>query len=185
MADIEAVDLFCGVGGLSYGLVDAGIEVKAGIDLDSACRYPFEKNLRARFVEKNIREVSADTVNGFYSDRAFRLLAGCAPCQPFSSMARSKKSVQGDKWGLLDEFTRLVKAVQPDFVTMENVPGVKAYAPFLSFMETLDEFGYFYDWKIVNCSDIGVPQRRHRLVLVASKHGRIKIDIPKGDPVSV
>ena len=131
---VEAIDLFCGVGGLTSGLVTAGIRVIAGIDIDKACCFPFEVNHPgARFIECDVTSVTGDQLNALWSPDAVRLLAGCAPCQPFSSYAKGK-GVSHAKWGMLEQFARLVKESQPDLVTMENVPGLQHQEPFEHFL---------------------------------------------------
>ena len=172
---IEAIDLFCGVGGLSYGLARSGIAIKAGIDVDPACAYSYETNLNAKFVLENVKNVIGEKLTEFYSERAIKLLAGCAPCQPFSQMAKGRHDDKDEKWGLLEEFARLIKEVKPELVTMENVPGVRFHSPFKKFHETLNDLGFHCDFSIIQCSDIGVPQRRSRFVLIASRLGPIKL----------
>jgi len=82
---IEAIDLFCGAGGLSFGLRKAGLKILAGIDFDSACKYPFEANNKAKFLESDVTLIKGDELAKLYSSSAdFKVLAGCAPCQPFS-----------------------------------------------------------------------------------------------------
>lgn len=170
---IEAIDLFCGVGGLSAGLAEAGIRVIAGIDVDKACCYPFEANHRgAKFIEQDVAKVTADDLNTLWSKNSVRLLAGCAPCQPFSSYARGKAS-DHLKWGMLYQFGRLVEETLPDLVTMENVPGLQNQEPFQEFLITLESCGYQVCYQVVNAADFGVPQSRKRLVLLASRVGEI------------
>ena len=85
--NIEAVDLFCGAGGLSYGLQEAGIKIRAGLDLDGKCRFPFEPNMPgANFLKQDLASTDGDQLWAFYSEGAMTLLAGCAPCQPFSTL---------------------------------------------------------------------------------------------------
>ena len=137
----EVVDLFCGIGGLSYGLKSQG---KGGFDLDATCRYAYEYNIGARFFHKNIKDVSKDDVCDLYSKNSIKVLAGCAPCQPFSSYSH-KKDKDPDKYDLLYEFGRLVKDVSPDYVTMENVSQIinfKLKPVFPDFLNTLTEEGY-------------------------------------------
>lgn len=185
MGRIEAVDLFCGVGGLTYGLAQAGITVKAGYDIDPACRYPYEANNGAKFELKSIAEVSGDELAQWYSPDAIRLLAGCAPCQPFSSLANTVAEKDEVKWGLLGEFARLISELKPELVTMENVPRVTNHAPYREFIATLAAQGYSLDTRRVRCADFGIPQERRRFVLVASRLGAINLPAPSGDPVTV
>ncbi|WP_082547946.1 DNA cytosine methyltransferase [Massilia sp. Root335] len=177
---IEAVDLFCGVGGLSYGLKAAGIKVKAGYDIDANCEFPYEANVQAKFHKKNVELVNGKVISKHYSKAkgTVRLLAGCAPCQPFSTLALGRDSSEDAKWSLLEHFARLIEETQPELVSMENVPRVTNHAPFDNFIATLRRNNYYFDWKRVRCADYGIPQERRRFVLVASKLGEIKIPSP-------
>ena len=121
---IEVVDLFCGIGGLSYGMKSKGFKILEGFDLDKTCRYAYETNNEAKFVYKDIRKVTQADIKPLYSKKSIKILAGCAPCQPFSSYAFKNKNKDASKYNLLYEFGRLVKEVQPDIVTMENVPAI-------------------------------------------------------------
>ena len=85
---ISCVDLFCGVGGLTHGLSKGGVRVVAGVDVDPACRYPYEQNNSAEFLERDIRKVSGDELRGLWGKAGHSLLAGCAPCQSFSTYSR-------------------------------------------------------------------------------------------------
>ena len=175
MPTIEAVDLFWGVGGLTHGLRMAGISVVAGVDVDPACRFPFEANHPgAKFLLQDVANVTGTSLSELWSPNAIRLLAGCAPCQPFSSYARSKPR-DHSKWGMLFHFARLIREAHPQLVTMENVPGLVREAPFDEFLEALREGGYHVTYEVINVADFGVPQHRRRLVLVASRHGPINL----------
>lgn len=92
----EVVDLFCGIGGLSYGLKSQGFVIKGGFDLDATCKYAFEHNIGAPFFHKNIKDVSGDEIRALYSNGSIRVLAGCAPCQPFSSYSHKKIRTQSN-----------------------------------------------------------------------------------------
>lgn len=170
-----AVDLFCGAGGLSYGLQQAGITVSGGIDLDPACRYPFEENVRATFYEEDVSAVSAEFVASLFPSGHTRVLAGCAPCQPFSTYTRGRST---HPWQLLDAFGEVVLESQPEVVTMENVPRLTAHPVFTKFLSDLDHAGYHHSHSIVRCADYGVPQTRSRLVLLASKLADIHLEPP-------
>ena len=89
---IEVVDLFCGIGGLSYGMKSKGLKIKAGFDLDWTCLYAYEVNNEATFISKDIRTVQKEDIIPFYSKKSIKVLAGCAPCQPFSSYAFKNKN---------------------------------------------------------------------------------------------
>lgn len=177
---VDAVDLFCGAGGLSYGLQKTGICVRGGIDFDARCDFPFTANIRgAKFFLEDITETDAKKVTGLYRKNSLKLLAGCAPCQPFSNLRNGTNRTKSDKWPLLNEFSRLVTQVKPDFVTMENVPQLSNQSVFQDFLENLKAEGYQVSSRVVNAADYGVPQRRRRLVLLASLHGPIRLLSPE------
>ena len=118
---IQGIDLFCGAGGLSLGLQQAGINIVLGIDNNPACKWAYEHNIHAPFLEASVRDVEAKDLNKVWADAPYRLLAGCAPCQPFSQQRRGRDTSEEEAWDLLDEFGRLVRQTRPEFVTMENV----------------------------------------------------------------
>ncbi|WP_050479134.1 DNA cytosine methyltransferase [Herbaspirillum rhizosphaerae] len=173
---IEAIDLFCGAGGLSFGLRKSGVKVLAGIDLDPECKYPFEKNNRAQFFASDVTLVKGQDIAKLFSPEAdIRVLAGCAPCQPFSKYRQGEDTSVDKKWRLLYEFARLVREIKPDVVTMENVPELKGHKVFDDFVLRLRKQKYKVSFGIVNCLEYGIPQSRKRLVLLASKHGDIEL----------
>lgn len=182
MSNIRAIDLFCGTGGLSLGLQQAGIEVVAGIDLEHRCKYPYEHNLKAQFIEASVVDVTAETLNELWGKGVLRLLAGCAPCQPFSSQRRGKDPSQDKNWRLLDEFGRLVCETHPEYVTMENVPLLARNAVFERFVQTLEEEGYSVDYGVLYGPDFGLPQKRRRLVLVGALAVEPKLPKPTHKP---
>lgn len=178
MSKISCVDLFCGAGGLTHGFVMEGVQVVAGIDMDPACRFPYEANNSAKFIERDISHVTAAELNKLFGDADLKVLAGCAPCQPFSTYAQ-RYSLDGDgKWGLLYEFARLAESAKPDVITMENVPTVAKHAVFHDFVDTLKRLKYHVWYSVVDSSRYGVPQMRRRMVLLASKYGDIKMIEP-------
>lgn len=177
---LACVDLFCGAGGLTHGFILEGLPVVAGIDLDPACRYPYEKNNgQAKFIERDVSEVTVDELKGLFGNSDLTILAGCAPCQPFSTYAqRYELDGEDGKWGLLYQFARLAKGTVPDVITMENVPTVAKHSVFHDFVDTLKKLGYEVWFDVVDSSRYGVPQMRRRMVLLASKHGSIKMIEP-------
>ncbi|HEY8905240.1 MAG TPA: DNA cytosine methyltransferase [Rhodoferax sp.] len=178
MLKISCVDLFCGAGGLTHGFVLEGLPVVAGIDMDPACRFPYEANNQARFIERDISTVTGTELLALFGEADVKILAGCAPCQPFSTYAQ-RYSLDGDgKWGLLYEFARLAKGARPDIITMENVPTVAKHAVFHDFVDTLEKLKYHVWYDVVDSSRYGVPQARRRMVLLASRYGKIEIIPP-------
>lgn len=174
--DLSCVDLFCGAGGLTHGLVLEGLDVKAGIDLDSACQFPYESNNNAKFINKNVSKVTVEELEELFGSSKVRVLAGCAPCQPFSTYShRYELDGREGKWGLLYEFARLAEGTRPDVITMENVPSVSKHEVFEDFVNTLKRLGYYVWFDVVDSSKYGVPQSRQRMVLLASLHGEIQL----------
>ena len=182
---IRAIDLFCGIGGLTHGLRLADVAVKAGFDNDPTCRHAFKANNDgAEFVCKDVREVRFADLEPFYKDAEVTALVGCAPCQPFSAHNRRKSQSDGD-CSLVNEFARLVKEGKPDLVSMENVPGLTKHPAFADLIRTLADLDYEIDPTIVSCERYGVPQRRRRLVLLASRRGSVSLLCPTGSPRTV
>ena len=177
---ISAVDIFCGVGGLTYGLQQADIDVVAGLDVDETCRYPFEANNNSKFISKDIRKFTGAELAELYPENSIKLLVGCAPCQPFSAQTRKNKNRSSDdRWSLLDDFGRLVEKVKPEVIAFENVPPIRKENVFTKFCEKLDTLGYYFDPELVVYSpDYGIPQKRQRLVLIASIWDKVEL-IPK------
>lgn len=181
MAKISCVDLFCGAGGLTHGFVLEGLPVVAGIDMDPACRFPYETNNQARFIERDISTVTKEELSSLFGDADVKVLAGCAPCQPFSTYSHRYSLDGNEKWGLLYEFARLAEATNPDIITMENVPTVAKHAVFHDFIDTLKRLNYHVWHGVINSSLYGVPQARRRMVLLASKLGEINFIPPTHD----
>jgi DNA (cytosine-5)-methyltransferase 1 len=175
---IRAVDLFCGAGGLTRGLKAAGIDVRLGIDVDPACEYPFAFNNRTRFVRKSIQELTPKEIAKEWQNSRFSLLAGCAPCQPFSLYSQGRATESDGRWDLLAEFQRLVLQTKPTLVTMENVPRLAEQSIFRTFVAALESAKYYVRFQIVKSADYGVPQQRERLVLLASQFGPIDLIAP-------
>lgn len=174
------VDLFCGVGGLTHGLQQAGLNVVTGIDIEKSCQFSYEINNMATFLNRDITEITDEELFALYPENAVKIMVGCAPCQPFSrySSRYRKNGHNDDKWKLLYSFKEMIEKIEPDIVSMENVPNLSNEVVFNDFISALKLLNYFIDWKIVNCPDYGVPQKRKRLVLLASKYDKISLIAP-------
>lgn len=176
MINIKAVDLFCGIGGLTYGLRQVGINVVAGIDLDESCAFAYSYNNSSSFIKRDIKEVTGKDIKKLLKGGKIKVLVGCAPCQPFSSHQKDKRNRSKHKdWKLLYQFSRLVKEAKPHIVSMENVPELEKEEVFQDFLKSLIEEGYYVTYKVVNVAEYGVPQRRRRLILLASRRKIISI----------
>lgn len=174
---IKVFDFFAGCGGTSAGLRAAGLEVVFGLDFDENAGETFQANFPdATFVLNDIREFRpaelAALVEHHRQDGSLILFSGCAPCQPFSKQ-NGRRSAQDQRHDLLDEFAKFVGKLRPDFVFCENVPGMQLFStnegPFYRFTRALRRWKYLHNSWIVESQDYGVPQRRRRLVLIASR----------------
>ncbi|MBC7748371.1 MAG: DNA cytosine methyltransferase [Methylotenera sp.] len=181
--DFSAVDIFCGIGGLTHGLILENIKVEVGIDFDSTCKFAFEKNNKAIFIHKDVTELSASELKKYFQKGKKKILVGCAPCQPFSlynhkAAKDEKKRNEDSKWKLLYSFGDLIEKIKPEIISMENVPMLVKFnngKVFNDFTSRLGKLGYKVSWQIVNAQDYGVPQRRKRLILLGSKLGKIDL----------
>jgi DNA (cytosine-5)-methyltransferase 1 len=176
---IVVTDIFCGVGGLTRGLLNADLQVVAGYDIDESCKYAYEYNNKpAKFIKKSVVDIKKSDLESHYTDDSYRVLVGCAPCQPFSRYTQGIDNRKDEKWGLLYHFGRLVEELKPDVLSMENVPDLKRHDVFKDFIALLAKNRYNVSVHDVYCPDYGIPQNRTRLVLFASLLGPISI-IPK------
>lgn len=166
------VDVFCGVGGLTHGFLKEGFNVVAGIDADESCKYAFETNNKAIFISSKVEDIKAKDISKMFGNSDIKILIGCAPCQPFSQYSKLKD--KDEKWKLLYDFLKLIKDTSPDLISMENVPQLAKHKVFEDFVTGLKETGYFVTWYVLYAPDYGIPQKRRRLVLFASKFGEIK-----------
>lgn len=191
---IEAIDLFCGAGGLTRGLLDAGIDVIAGFDIESSAKCVYEENNirsngeKVSYIQKSVIDLGKKDITDLVGSKTKRkqekrkfLLAGCAPCQPFSMKNKKRGSKEDSRLSLIKAFADLIRQSLPDFVFMENVPGVEQIETdnLEYFIKTLKDCGYSFDKKIVNAVHFGVPQNRKRFVLMASRINK-NIKIPNG-----
>jgi len=179
---VVAVDLFCGVGGLTHGLLEEGVQVVAGYDLEGDCRYAYEtNNPGAAFHERDICTLTAAELARHYPPGALRVLVGCAPCQPYSSAAaKTKRGMTAEaleaEWRPLRKFLDLILELRPDVVSMENVvrlatPG--KFPVYEDFKAALSGAGYHVQEHRVFGPDYGIPQARRRLVLFAALDGAV------------
>lgn len=165
---INAIDLFCGAGGLSCGLHNAGINVPLGVEINQIAANTYEYNLPGHIIVDDIRNITANTILqhlGITVGNLF-LLAGCPPCQTFSSL--QKDNVENDERNnLIFEYVRLVEEIQPLFIQLENVPGLKNGRGRNIFHQATTELSQEYElaFDVLNCADYGIPQTRKRLVL--------------------
>lgn len=188
-APLGAIDLFSGAGGLTLGLKQAGFRVLAGIEIDGLAAESYRLNHpEVELVEQDIRAVSP---RGLLDSLGLRpgdlgLLAGCPPCQGFSSIrTRRRGTAEDPRNDLLFEFLRFIDAFRPRAVLMENVPGLAGDERLARFVRRLRRRGYSVASCVSDASEHGVPQRRRRLVLTGAHRFRIASPGPTASPMTV
>lgn len=180
---IKVFDFFSGCGGTSCGFKSAGMDIAFGLDIDIDSAASFRNNFpEAEFFNGDISRFDPSVLKSLVAPGELTLFCGCAPCQPFSKQNSNKK--HGDpRARMLDEFLRMVDCCLPDFVFVENVPGMQrvsssSRSPFARFKARLRKLGYSIDTRVVPALWYGVPQARERLVLLASRRGEILVPGP-------
>lgn len=180
---IKAIDLFCGAGGLTRGLLDVGIDVAAGVDSDVRIKKTYESNnAPSRFVHADVRELNIARLRedlGVAGNEPI-LYTACTPCQPFSTMNTLRKPGDERKSLLLD-FAEIINQAPPDYIIVENVPGLNNATGkdiYREFEKTLSRHGFLKDAEMLDAKDFGVPQTRKRFILVASRHGQPYLPSP-------
>jgi DNA (cytosine-5)-methyltransferase 1 len=180
-----ALDFFCGAGGLTRGLLNSGVRVVAGIDINEGCRRSYEQNNRPSvFVHADLKKIGRSDIARYVSGVPSEdlIFAGCAPCQPFS---KQRREVNRDGSTLLGHFGRLVAESLPGFVVIENVPGiakVRGNSTYRKFLRTLTSLGYLYEHGRLDAKWFGVPQSRSRWVVIASRFLQPSLPQPTHGP---
>lgn len=175
------IDLFSGAGGLSVGAKKAGLRIHCAVESDKYAADTYAKNHKGvHLIVNDIGKVKEQDLL-LPPVRSGLVLFGGPPCQGFSTSNQQTRGSLNVNSNLFRHYLRLVSKVRPDWVLFENVKGL---------LET--ENGYFLEQVVVgfeklgmttssfvlNSADFGVPQKRNRLFIVASKHG-IKLSPPK------
>lgn len=174
----NAIDIFSGCGGLSEGLKQAGFKVVAGVEVDKNPAKTYLMNHSGTYLfEKDIRKLDTKNIMKLLKGEPLHLLAGCPPCQGFSSIRRlnRRNAVYDERNELINEYFRFIEELRPLTIMLENVPAIVDYGLFKKMIIQLESLNYKLDYDIVDVSDYGVPQRRKRLVLVGSKIGHIRL----------
>lgn len=177
LENYSVIDLFSGVGGLTHGFFLEKFKIDAGIDFDDACKYAFEVNNKAKFIHEDLATLPSNRIESLFTSK-YKILVGCAPCQAFSQYNKNEKN---DKWKLVYSYGRIINEIKPEIISMENVPQLQTYKNgkvFKDFVKVLKNNNYSIDYKIVNAQEYGVPQRRKRLILLASRIGKIELIEP-------
>lgn len=170
---VIAADLCCGVGGMSFGLAQAGVDVRLGVDISCECRQPYEANIGADFRQQDLFDVPVRILRQALRGEDARLLAACAPCQPFSEFNRNRARDRAGGEGLLGRVHELASNLKPELLVFENVPSVMRSTSLAKFRNHLTRLGYSVHADIVDAASVGTPQTRRRMVLFASRIGAL------------
>jgi len=179
---LEVIDLFCWIWWLSHWLLKQWFNILAWIDFENSCKFWFEHNNKADFIQTDIRKVTGKELTNKYSKKSIKILVWCAPCQPFSNLNVNKNQYLNHEKAMekspLDKYASLIEEVQPDIIAMENVrwlANMDKYPSFKNFIDVLEKNNYKYSYKIVDSKKYWIPQNRFRLVLLASKFWDISL----------
>lgn len=182
---LKAIDFFCGAGGMTHGLLRAGIDVLAGVDIHGPCALTYEypgnndrpSERAPTFLQEDITNLTSQDLQDRFElgdELEEMVLVGCSPCQYWSTINTSRSKAERTKT-LLAEFGRLVDELRPGYVVVENVPGLARRAEeagLSEFFELLRNAGFAVEHAVLRLREYGVPQKRHRFVLIATRVAR-------------
>ncbi|MBS3984345.1 MAG: DNA cytosine methyltransferase [Selenomonadales bacterium] len=179
MQQPTAIDLFSGGGGLTVGLKQAGFKVISAVEIEPHAAKTYQENHpEVKLLPMDIRSVDSRQLLGSSANEV-DLIAGCPPCQGFSSLTAKYQRVD-PRNQLIDDMSKIIRELTPLVVMVENVPGLatRGKAEFGRFIQELECNGYIVEWGILQVADYGVPQLRRRLVLLAGRGFRIGLPAP-------
>lgn len=181
MGKPKAVDLFSGAGGLTQGLKQAGFNVVGAVEIEDVFAESYKLNHpHVKLIGEDIQTISLGRAACLWGLKKgeLDLLAGCPPCQGFSKIGTRNKGAKPDdkRNDLVFQVMRFARFFLPKTILIENVPALAKDKRMDQVKQELRELGYFFDIKILNTEKFGVPQRRSRMILVASRLGTLKIN---------
>lgn len=165
------IDLFAGAGGLSEGLLQAGLDVVASVELHPQPGLTHAFNHPAtQILVGDIRDLDYETLDQAIARRGtdqVDVVVGGPPCQGFSSAG--KKASTDPRNSLFRSFVDVIEHLRPRMFMMENVPGFKSRyggRVYAEAQEAFQSLGYSFDDTVLTAAEFGVPQRRRRFVMV-------------------
>lgn len=170
------IDLFAGCGGFSLGFQQAGFEIAHGVEIDPVAAETYRRNFPKAVLQNEDIADAQVPVRGTCKPN---IVIGGPPCQGFSMAgARNRKGFVGDPRNFLfKHYVDFVRELSPEVFVMENVKGIISMEKGAVFREIVGTFSdpelmggqYHVDWKVVRTRDLGLPQRRERLILLGAK----------------
>lgn len=180
---LTAFDIFSGAGGLSRGLADAGFHVLGGVELLPHARETYLLNHPGSILFEDVRKITADELLKKLNLKPgeLDLLAGCPPCQGFSTMRTKNRAepAEDERNELIFDFIKVAEILLPKAIMVENVPGLIKDWRLAKAKRSFEKLGYHCKAAVLDAQHFGVPQRRKRMILMASRLG--EIDLPKSD----
>jgi len=174
MSSIVGIDLFCGAGGVTCGFKKAGIDMRLGVDSDSAFKKTYEVNNKSNFLCADIRFLCAEKIieEARLVPRGNLIVSSCAPCQPFSLQNNKNKNEFDYRKDLGYELIRILKELKnrnivPQVLFMENVPEFEKSPVWKEIDLELHRMRYSIVSKVINCAGYGIPQNRKRFIALA------------------
>lgn len=161
---IKVGSLFCGIGGIDLGFKQAGYEIAWANDIDSACCKTYRHNLPdTHLMEVDVRDIDPRTLPDI------DVLVAGFPCQPFSIMGY-RRGFKDPRGNLFFEISRFIDIKRPRVIFLENVRNLMEHdngKTFLVIYNTLAQFGYSVKYKVIDATDVNIPQNRARIFIVA------------------
>lgn len=190
MMQYSAIDLFSGAGGLHLGFENAGVKINLCLDNDALVERTHKRNFpHIPFMNADIREVSYDSLKKYLNDGSVDIVIGGPPCQGFSTIGKRVSSnplvrAQHDPRNeLVITYAKLINAIKPKFIVMENVKGILTMQKgeyLKTVLSELRKAGYSVDYKLINMADYGVPQIRERVIILGNRLG-LPVSFPPPD----
>jgi len=160
---MKFIDLFAGIGGFRQGFESQGHECVFSCEIDKHCQTVYYNNY-GEMPASDITQIEATEIPEFDI-----LLAGF-PCQPFS-ISGYKKGFDDTRGTLFFDICRILETKKPPIVVLENVKHLVHHDKgntFQVIIKTLEELGYYVEWKVLNAKDFGLPQNRERIIIIAT-----------------
>lgn len=174
------IELFSGPGGMALGAKQAGIKVALAIEKDVFAAKTYAYNHKETSV--TVDDISNINEFQFHRNGEPVILFGGPPCQGYSNSNRKTRKASNPKNWLFKEFIKATNLIKPDWAVIENVPGLKNLEGGFFLEEIcndLHKIGYTPTFKILNAADFGVPQKRERIFIIASRDG-VAFEFPDG-----
>ena len=192
------IDCFAGVGGICTGFKAAGIKTLAAVELVKSCVDTYKANHpTVKMIHSDIRKVKAEDILKYIPSEGVDIVSSGMPSETFSTAGNTSRSFYDDRQFLFREGIRIAKISNAKLILFENVPAITSKTVSKNSRELvinvlereLDEAGYIFHRRfLINAVDYGVPQKRKRFFILATKNSNFRLTEPvplKEDSVTV